>query len=383
MAARGALLERTPSRAGGARGRLTVDLDAVAANWRFLAGLARPAECGAVVKADAYGLGLVPVGRALAAAGCRSFFVADAVEGRALRRGLGDAAPGATIHVFDGAVAGAEAVYDRHRLTPVLNTREAVARWARRGRDSGGRGAALMFDTGMTRLGLGGGDAAALAGAPGGLDGLALTAVMSHLACADMPDHPMNAAQKAAFDGLRRRLPAAPASLANSAGVFLGAGFHYDLVRPGAALYGLSAGRTENPMAPVVRLEAEILQVRRVDADTPVGYGAARRVPAGRTLAVAAMGYADGLPRSLSDRGAGRIGGVPIPIAGRVSMDLTTFDVTGAAPGRARPGAMVELIGPGHDADALAAEAGTIGYEILARIGPRVRRIYRGGGGAP
>ena len=203
---------------------------------------------------------------------------------------------------------------------------------------------------------------------------------MSHLACADTPSHPLNARQKAAFDAMLARLPAAPACFANSAGIFLGTEFHYDLVRPGAAIYGLSvvSGRA-NPMRPVVGLQARILQSRIVDTDTAVGYGADRLIAAGSTLATIAMGYADGLPRALGDCGSGRIGATPVPLVGRVSMDLATLDVTGIAPDLVRPGCVVDLIDGEHDADALAAEAGTIGYEILARIGGRVRRIYRGG----
>ncbi len=358
---------------------MIVDLGAIVANWHRLAARAPGAVCGAVVKADAYGLGLGPVGRALASAGCKVFFVANTEEGMALRGHFGDVPNEPGIYCLDGYVAGEEALYDRSALTPVLGTLEGLERWARHGRDRGGRAAALMLDTGMTRLGLGIDDVALLAREPARLEGITLAAVMSHLACADEPDNPMNREQKQAFDMLRAQLPPAPASLANSAGIFMGADFHYDLVRPGAALYGLAVTRRHaNPMAPTVRLEAKIVQFRYVDTDTAVGYGATRRVIAGRSLATVAMGYADGLARSLSNRGSARIGDVPVPVVGRVSMDLVTFDVTGIAAGRVRPGDMVELIGPLHDADAMAAEAGTIGYEILSRIGPRVRRVYRG-----
>lgn len=350
------------------------------ANWHRLAALAPSAACAAVVKADAYGLGLRQVGRALARAGCRIFFVADTEEGRRLRETLADVSGDCEIYVLDGHVEGLEAIYDRSALTPVLGTADAVERWARHGRDSGGRRAALMLDTGMARLGLGVDDVALLAREPARLDGITLTAVMSHLACADEPDNLMNRDQRRVFDMLRAQLPTTPASLANSAGVFLGSDFHYDIVRPGAALYGLAVMRQRaNPMAASVRLEAKIVQFRHVDTDTAVGYGATRRIAAGRGLATVAMGYADGLARALSNRGSGRIGDVPVPVVGRVSMDLVTFDVTGIAADRVRPGNTVELIGPLHDADAMAAEAGTIGYEILARIGPRVRRVYRGG----
>ena len=357
---------------------MTVDLDAVAENWRALARHAEGAVCAAVVKADAYGLGASEVGPALSRAGCRAFFVACPGEGIALRQALAEAP--AEIFVLDGHVESETERYDRHALTPVLGTLEGVSIWSRYARDRGGLRAALMLDTGMTRLGLGGGDAGLLAAEPRRLEGLELCCVMSHLACADTPDDPLNARQRTAFDDMRAGLPAAPASLANSAGIFLGPDFRYDLVRPGAALYGLSvvSGRP-NGMKRAVRLRARILQTRFVDSESPVGYGADRLIAAGSTLATIAMGYADGLPRALGDRGSGRIAGRPVPLVGRVSMDLATIDVTGIAPDLVRPGRIVDLIDDRHDADALAAEAGTIGYEILARVGGRVRRIYRGG----
>lgn len=357
---------------------MTVDLDAVAENWRALARRAPGATCAAVVKADAYGLGASEVGPALSRAGCGVFFVASPDEGVALRETLAEAP--AEILVLDGDVEGETERFDRHRLTPVLGTLEGVAIWSRHARDRGGRRAALMLDTGMTRLGLGPDEAALLSGEIHRLDGVELTHAMSHLACADTPDHPLNARQKAAFDTMRAALPATPASFANSAGIFLGREFHYDLVRPGAAMYGLSVVQDlPNPMKRAVGLRARILQSRFVDSETPVGYGADRLIAAGSTLATIAMGYADGLPRALGDRGSGRIAGKTVPLVGRVSMDLATLDVTGIAPEFARPGSVVDLIDADHDADALAAEAGTIGYEIISRIGGRVQRIYRGG----
>ena len=357
---------------------MTVDLDAVAENWRTLARRAPGATCAAVVKADAYGLGASEVGPALSRAGCGVFFVASPDEGVALREALAEAS--AEILVLDGDVEGETERFDRHGLTPVLGTLEGVAIWSRHARDRGGRRAALMLDTGMTRLGLGPDEAALLSAEIHRLDGIELTHVMSHPACADTPDHPLNARQKAAFDAMRTALPATSASFANSAGIFLGPEFHYDLVRPGAAMYGLSVVQDlPNPMKRAVGLRARILQSRFVDSETPVGYGADRLIAAGSTLATIAMGYADGLPRALGDRGSGRIAGKTVPFVGRVSMDLATLDVTGIAPEFVRPGSVVDLIDADHDADALAAEAGTIGYEIVSRIGERVQRIYRGG----
>lgn len=232
----------------------------------------------------------------------------------------------------------------------------------------------------MNRLGLDAGAVAALATDPARLGGLRIALVMSHMACADEPDHGKNAEQLSAFRALQARLPAAPRSLAASSTLFLGGDYHFDLVRPGAALYGLNPQPDRpNPLAPVVRLSARILQVRDVDTPMTVGYGATHRFTAKGRIATVAAGYADGLFRSLGNRGFGFIEGVRVPVVGRISMDLTTFDVSALAPEVARPGALVELIGPGHDADALAAEAGTIGYEVLTSLGARYLRSYCGG----
>lgn len=332
-----------------------------------------------MVKADGYGLGMAPVARRLAAAGCRSFFVACAQEGAALRAALAAPAPDAAIYIFDGLASGDEAALDEYALIPVLGELEEIARWAAHARAHGGRGAAIKIDTGMGRLGLTLAEADALADAPERLDGLSLAFVMSHLACAEETGNPMNAAQLAAFEAARARLPAAPASLVNSAGILLGPDYHFNLARPGAALYGISSDPEQpNRMAQVVRLKGRILRSRDVDSEMTVGYGATRRVAGGRRLATVAMGYADGYPRSLSNRGTGYIGDDKVSLVGRVSMDLATFDVTGVPADRLRPGDTIDLIGPHHTVDDLAREAGTIGYEILVGFGRRVERVYIG-----
>lgn len=359
---------------------MTVDLDAVAANYRLLRDLAAGAACGAVVKADGYGLGLAPVARTLAAEGCGDFFISTLDEGIALRAALDEAGAEATIYVLSGPVAGAAESFDRARLTPILNTPGQIDEWAAHGRDHGGRRAVIKLDSGMARLGLTAAEAGALAAAPERLAGLDIAFVMSHLACADAPDDPMNAAQLAAFGAMRATLPPARASLANSAGIFLAPEYHLDLVRPGAALYGLhTSPRAAGRMAPVVRLQGRILQVRDVDTDSAVGYGATGRVAEGSRLATVAAGYADGYLRSLGNRGSGFVGDDRVPLVGRVSMDLIVFDVTGVPRDRVREGGYIDLIGPHHGADDLAAEAGTIGYEILAALGARYRRAYIGG----
>ena len=360
---------------------LAIDLDAIVANWRALGERVAPAECAAVVKADAYGLGAARVVPALAAAGCGTFFVATAGEGVGVRAMLDAAgAASAVIYVLNGAPPGATAVFDAHRLRPVLNSRAAVDAWAAHARTAPAAtppAAALHVDTGMARLGLPADELAALADDPTPLAAFPLALVMSHFACADEPAHPMNARQRDAFIAATARLPHAPTSLANSAGIFLGAGYHGDLVRPGIALYGgAPVTGAANPMRPVVRLDATILQVREIDRDSTVGYGASFTARHPMRIATVAVGYADGFLRSLSNAGFAVIGGRAVPIVGRVSMDLITLDVTDVPAPACGPGRTVQLLGPDRPIDAVAAEAGTIGYEILTSLGARYQRVY-------
>lgn len=358
---------------------LDIDLDAIVANWRLLADrLARSgAACAGVVKADAYGLGAGRVGPALAAAGCGTFFVATPDEGVALRNLL----PAAEIHVLGGLAAGSEAAFLEHRLVPVLNDLAQVERWGTVARDRADMPCDLHVDTGMARLGLEAGEVERLAGNPDLLARLRPAYLMSHLACADTPDHPMNEAQREAFLAIRRRFPAMRASFANSGGVFLGRAYHFDLARPGIALYGGAPQEgPANPMHPVVRLRARILQVRAALPGMTVGYGATHRVQAPGRIATVALGYADGYRRALSDRGSARVAGVTVPVIGRVSMDLVTLDVSTVPEALAGPGDWVEMLGPDLDADAVAGAAGTISYEILTGLGRRFHRTYKGGG---
>ena len=356
---------------------LTVDLDAIVANWRRLGRMSAPAECAAVVKANAYGLGMERVAPCLAAAGCATFFVATLDEGIALRALL----PAATIAVLGGPGED-PAEMAAAKLVPVLNSLGQIAAWRRRAAALGrSLPAILHLDSAMTRLGLERSEIEALAADSTRLAGLGVDLVMSHLACADERDHPLNRHQREEFTRAADRLPlAARRSLSASSGIFLGPSFHADLVRPGAALYGLNPIPAEpNPMAPVLRLSAEILQVRDVDSPMTVGYGATHRVTRPGRTATAALGYADGYLRSLGNRGQGIIKGERVPVVGRISMDLTCFDISALPDGAVVPGDRVELIGPGHDADAVAAEAGTIGYEILTSLSHRARRRYLGG----
>jgi len=361
---------------------LTIDLGALAANYRLLRERAKGAECAAVVKSDAYGLGLEPVARTLAAAGCRQYFVAQLGEGMALRRILGDQREGGggAIYVLNGFEAGTEAAFAEAALIPVLNALGEIDAWAAVATNAGSaRAGVIHIDTGMARLGLTETDIDALAADPARLAGIDITFVMSHLACAYDRDNPLNRTQRDSFDAARARLPPAKASLANSSAIFLGSEYHFDLVRPGAAIFGLAPlARTPNPMAQVIRLQGKILQVRVVDSGQTVGYGATHRVTRRSRIAAVAVGYGDGYLRALSNRAIGFIGDVKVPVVGRVSMDLTTFDVTDIPESACRAGDYIDLISGHHGTDQLAAEGGTIGYEILTSLGHRYHRRYIG-----
>ena len=359
---------------------LTVDLGALAANWRKLATRAAPAECAGVVKADAYGLGLEPVARALWNAGCRTFFVAHLIEGRGLRGAL----PDAVVYVLNGLLPGTAAAFAEADLRPVLGSLPEIDEWAAFCRAAGPRPAAIHVDTGMNRLGLRLAEAEARLATPNGLDGFRPSLLMSHLACADEPGHPLTARQLDAFRRIRSLLPGVPASLANSAGTLSGPEFAFDLVRPGIALYGCEAvdGRP-NPMAPVVRLEARIIQLREAGPGETVGYGARFTLRRPSRIAILSIGYADGYLRAAgsSDERPGAeaaIGGRRVPLLGRVSMDLLAVDVTDLPAELPRRGAPVELMGPTIRVDEVARAAGTIGYEVLTRLGNRFSRNYMG-----
>lgn len=344
--------------------RLTIDLGAVAENWRRLGARAPSTPCAAVIKADAYGCGLGAVAPALWRAGCRTFFVAHLSEGIAARALL----PEATIYVLNGLLPGAAPALLAHALRPVLGSREELAEWAGIGP------AALHVDTGMSRLGLSVAEALALAGDPL-VSRAGIELLMSHLVSAELPEDAVNARQCEDFSRVRSAFPGVPASLANSSGCFLGPPAQNDLLRPGYALFGgnPSPGRP-NPMRPVVRLEAAIAQVRTVEAGETAGYNACWTAPGRRRLATLSLGYADGYPRAASGRGHALVGGVPCAIVGLISMDLIILDVTDA-PGAARGGTAV-LIGDDLDLDTVGRAAGTIGYEILTGLGSRYVRHY-------
>lgn len=354
--------------------RLTVDLSALKANWHRLASLAPEAECAAVIKADAYGTGIGRAAPALWEAGCRTFFVAHLSEGLGVRAIL----PEAAIYVLNGLPPGAAEAFAGADLRPVLGSPEELTEWA--SVSSGRRPAALHVDTGMNRLGFSVPEALALSGDPR-IRAAGIDLVMSHFVSAERPDDPVNARQIADFAQVRAALPGLRGSLANSSGIFLG-GTRHDLLRPGYALFGgnPTPGRN-NPMRPVVRLEAGIVQVRQVEAGMSVGYNGQWTAPGPRRLATLSLGYADGLPRSLSGRGHALVGGVACPILGLVSMDLIILDVTDAP--AARRGAVAVLIGDALDIDTVGRAAGTIGYEILTGLGSRYVRDYVEMDGAP
>jgi len=357
---------------------LSVDLDAIAANYNLLKSKAPAAKCAAVIKSNAYGLGVGPVAKRLGQEGCREFFVAQLSEAIALREALNTSLPDVTIYVLNGPDAGTENEFVAYGAIPVLNSLQQIVLWSSHAKKiSESLVAVFHIDTGMSRLGLTHDEVNDLANNPDLLAPLNIRLVMSHLACAEQTKHPLNHQQQKKFDDLRARLPAPRASLANSSGIFLGSKFHYDLVRPGASIFGVSPVSDEsNPMSQVVNLKGKIIQVQVIDTDMSVGYGATHRVTRPSRIATVAVGYGDGYPRQLGNRGHGYIGGAVVPIVGRVSMDLTTFDVTDVPENAVQPGMMLELLNDRYTVDDLAREADTIGYEVLTNLGTRYQWEY-------
>ena len=369
-----------------ATGVLTVDLDAIIANWRKLEKTAMPAECAGVIKANAYGCGAGPVASALASAGCKTFFVATLDEARAVRAALpSTVAPTTALYVLDGFFQNSGEAYAKIDARPVIGDLNELAEWDVFCRRSGWTGgAAIHIDTGMNRLGLTITEAQGIvprinAGDHG------ITLVMSHLACAETLNHPLNGKQLAAFREIASHYSGVPASLSNSSGVYLGAQFQFDVVRPGAALYGVNpTPEADNPMQPVVELKARIVQIRHVERGEGVGYGGTWTARRPTRLAIVSAGYADGYFRAASANDGTRgaevvVAGKRCPIAGRVSMDLIAVDITDLPNNAVRRGHMVTLIGEGITVDELAHHFGTIGYEVLTSLGRRFERVYKGG----
>jgi alanine racemase len=339
--------------------RLTIDSRTLVGNWRALAARIPGAACGAAIKADGYGLGAPAVMARLAEAGCRDFFVATWDE--AMR--LGDMPAGVALSVLHGPRAADMMFALAHPARPVLNTVDQVCRW----REAGGGACDVMVDTGINRLGL------SIAEATSGLlDGLVIDTLMSHLACAEEPDHPLNRRQQAAFAALAPRIDARRRSLANSAGILLGPDYGFNLVRPGLALYGGVAGPGGAELVrPVVSLSAEILQIRTVSVGASVGYGALWTAARPTRVAIANLGYADGYLRALGPFGSGKAGGVTLPVIGRVSMDLLAFDATDA--GKLCEGDWIEV---DYDLPELAGASGLSQYELLTGLGQRFDRQW-------
>lgn len=357
---------------------LTIDLGAIAANWRGLrdAGRAggRPVDCAGVLKADAYGTGAALVGPRLATEGCKQFFVAHIDEGIELRRAVSTH----PIYVLNGLLAGTEGDFVEHDLTPVMNHLGQLNAWrAAAQRFNKPLDAVIHVDTGLNRLGFEAEEAQVLVNERGRLRGLRLALIMSHLVVSEEPDNPINGEQLSRFRTFVKAMPGAPMSLANSSGVFLGPDYHFDLLRPGAALYGINPlpGR-DNPMLPVVTLLSRILQVRRIDAFQTVGYGAAWRAARPSRIATIALGYADGYFRSLINRTHVHLAGHRVPVIGRISMDLVTIDVTEVPETLSQPGAGVEVLGPHLTPDDLAEHARTNAYEVMTSLGRRYARHY-------
>jgi len=355
---------------------LTVDLGAVRENYRRLKNRLGNAVCAGVVKADGYGLGASEVAKALAKEGCEAFFVAHLDEGARLRAALGDKP---AIYVLNGVQPGAELEAVAAGLTAVLNSAGQLAAWRDAARRTGRKlPAVLQVDSGMSRLGMAPAEAEAVSADADAFEGIDLKLVMSHLACADEPRHPANHAQLLEFERLRALLPPVPASLANSSGIFLGPAYHFDLARPGAALYGINpTPQSVNPMLPVVRLEARVIQTRSLAKGAGIGYGHTAIAQGPLETATISLGYADGWHRRAA--ASAWFGAVRLPFIGRVSMDSIILDISALPAGRLRPGDFVELIGLSQTVDEVASLAGTIGYEVLTSLGHRFHRRYVGG----
>ena len=349
---------------------LTVDLDTIASNYQALKTLGKSVECAAVVKADAYGCGLELVTKRLVKEGCRTFFVAQLDEGITLRSYV----PDAVIFILNG-LTPCYLTYKNKSLTPVLNSLDEIKAWAGFCAEHGSFPCALQFDTGMSRLGLPPEETEQLFQSMDRLDNLDIRLVLSHLACSEEPDNPMNHEQLSNFKSIADYFPGIPASLAATGGILLGPDYHFDMLRAGIGLYG---GLPFKDGRPVIKLEARLIQTRRLKAGETVGYGGAWVAKRETRIATVAVGYADGYIRTAGDRATARIAGHVAPLVGRVSMDLLTFDVTDIPPDKAHPGAMVELIGLENTIDDLARAAGTIGYEILTVFSSRYERRYLG-----
>jgi alanine racemase len=356
------------------RARLDIDLEAICSNYRLLRDRLQGVRCGAVVKADAYGLGALPVVAALAQQGCRHFFVAHLDEALAVRLHL---PRGTCIVILNGLSPGAERCCASAELVPVLNSVDQLMAWVSCARGLNQKlPAVIQLDTGMARLGLAPRDVSDLSESRL-WEFIDVKWIMTHLACADDASNPANTAQLVSFRSMLKYLPSAPISLANSSGIFLGPDFHGNLARPGAALYGINpTPHASNPMQAVVRLSAPVIQTRWISKGDAVGYGGSFIASRAMRLATVAIGYADGCHRVVGNAGRVYFGDTALPLVGRVSMDSLVVDISELSETTVAPGEMVDLIGPYQAVDDFAAAAGTIGYEVLTGLGQRLQRVY-------
>ena len=356
---------------------LTIDLAALAANYKTMQKNAGKAETSAVVKADGYGLGMTEIAPALSKAGCKTFWVAQLNEGIALRAIL----PDAMIYVLNGVPSGSAPQYEEHDLRPCLITLAQVEEWQGHCQSNKPLAAALFVDSGFNRLGFGEIEIAELMARPDIFDGWELCLIASHLACADDPTHPMNGAQLERFRNALAVLPKAPASLANSGGTMLGTDYHFDMIRTGTMLYGCSAtAKEEDALAPIASLRAPLLQIRHLSAGDSIGYGATFTASGEMTIGIASLGYGDGLSRQFGNHSPSpirfTIAGQPVSLLGRVSMDSLAVDLTNL-PEIPSVGDMVEIFGHDNPIDRLAQQGNTISYELLTSLGSRYNRIYK------
>lgn len=353
-----------------AGGVLTIDLAALRHNYTTIANHITPTRTAAVVKADAYGLGAERVAPAFYQAGCRDFFVAHLGEAIALRPAL---ASDATLYVLNGLQPGTETLAARDAIVPVLNSLEQVENWASLAKSMGKKLPALLqIDTGMSRLGLSAKELDQLTGDLSLLDPIDLRFIISHLASGDEPENPANARQLAAMKAALARFLKVPVAFANSGGAFLDKSYHFDLARPGVALYGVGPA----PIKPVFTLSARVIQVRDIDKGAAIGYGGTYLAQGPMRIATIAVGYADGWFRSLGNKGSAWFGDTRLPIVGRVSMDSITLDVSRLPEGTLKLGSLIELIGPHQRLEDVARDCDTIPYEILTALGNRYARTY-------
>lgn len=354
---------------------LRIDLNSIANNWITLNKYSKSAECAGVLKADAYGIGMKYVAPKLVSVGCKTFFVANIEEAVELRKIIGEKC---RIIELNGPTTSTISALLAFNIIPVLNSLPQIELWKNQAKKfQNNLSAVLHIDTGMNRLGLSAADLESLSKKPIDLECINIMLTMSHLACAEDPNNPKNYKQLELFQNLSGRLPKSPESIANSSGIFLTEEYHLDLVRPGAALYGINpTPNKENPMAEVITLKAKILQIRQIDSPETVGYGATFKASSQLMIATVSVGYADGYHRSLSNKGYGILGGVKVPIVGRISMDLLTVDVTNAPKELLKPEQWITLIGEEISLDQIAKSSGTIGYEILTSLGHRFHREY-------